>query len=378
MKKLISLISAFAVAAFGAVPVISAGEDGGYSFEYSVNDSGTAVITGGTGSGSVLNIPSQIDGLTVTEIGEQAFSGLGSLNTVILPDSITKIGDLAFTVCPNLETFIVDSGNQNFSSVGGSLFSGSQLVVYAGGSSAVLPDNVRSIRKGAFRGKSGLTSVSLPDTLLEIGDSAFSGCTSLTEIDIPDSVNYIGKSCFLSCTALEKATLGTDVIEIPDDCFYSCISLNTVSIPEGVVLIGSDAFYCCSNLTGVYIPQSVTSIGSNAIGRRYIRVGGSSENIPDFRITGEANSAVQNYAESYGINFTIGEIPLGDINGDYIVNSIDASAVLTDYAWVSTGRDSSFNGWKVRTADFNCDGIVNSIDASAVLTFYARNQADKN
>ena len=101
MKKLISLISAFAVAAFGAVPVISAGEDGGYSFEYSVNDSGTAVITGGTGSGSVLNIPSQIDGLTVTEIGEQAFSGLGSLNTVILPDSITKIGDLAFTVCPN-------------------------------------------------------------------------------------------------------------------------------------------------------------------------------------------------------------------------------------------------------------------------------------
>ena len=94
MKKLISLISAFAVAAFGAVPVISAGEDGGYSFEYSVNDSGTAVITGGTGSGSVLNIPSQIDGLTVTEIGEQAFSGLGSLSTVILPDSITKIGDL--------------------------------------------------------------------------------------------------------------------------------------------------------------------------------------------------------------------------------------------------------------------------------------------
>ena len=68
MKKLISLISAFAVAAFGAVPVISAGEDGGYSFEYSVNDSGTAVITGGTGSGSVLNIPAQIDGLTVTEI----------------------------------------------------------------------------------------------------------------------------------------------------------------------------------------------------------------------------------------------------------------------------------------------------------------------
>lgn len=254
MKKLISLISAFAVAAFGAVPVISAGEDGGYSFEYSVNDSGTAVITGGTGSGSVLNIPSQIDGLTVTEIGEQAFSGLGSLSTVILPDSITKIGDLAFTVCPNLETFIVDSGNQNFSSVGGSLFSGSQLVVYAGGSSAVLPDNVRSIRKGAFRGKSRLTSVSLPDTLLEIGDSAFSGCTSLTEIDIPDSVNYIGKSCFLSCTALEKATLGTDVIEIPDDCFYSCISLNTVSIPEGVVRIGSDAFYCCSNMTGVYIP----------------------------------------------------------------------------------------------------------------------------
>ena len=85
MKKLISLISAFAVAAFGAVPVISAGEDGGYSFEYSVNDSGTAVITGGTGSGSVLNIPAQIDGLTVTEIGEQAFSGLGSLSTVILP-----------------------------------------------------------------------------------------------------------------------------------------------------------------------------------------------------------------------------------------------------------------------------------------------------
>ena len=62
---------------------------------------------------------------------------------------------------------------------------------------------------------------------------------------------------------------------------------------------------------------------------------------------------------------------LGDVNADGAVNALDASLILTEYALIATGKDSSFSNEIKILADVNSDGSINALDASAVLTYYA-------
>lgn len=369
MKKFFAVLCSAAMLC-GTAPLTSVAEDSGLSLSYTLNEDGTVMLTGAVGSDSALVIPSVIDGKKVTSIKSHAFAGMNELKSVVIPASVTVIGDLAFTACPNLSLIYVEPENSVYKTVNGSLYKGSSLVVYAGENDAVLDSSTKSVAKGAFLGKENLTSAKLPESITEIGDFAFSGCTSLAEIDLPDSLTSLGKSCFLSCTSLHKATLGS-IEKIPEDCFLACTSLHTVDIPETVTAIESDAFFSCSELTGIYIPDSVAVIMDDAVGRQSDTLtADGKKNIPNFRITGEKGSAAQMYAEACGIYFTEGEIPLGDIDGNYIINSIDASAILTEYTNTSSDKPSSLHGWQFRAADYDGNGIINAIDASAVLTYY--------
>ena len=64
-------------------------------FTYTTNN-GTITITGYTGSGGAVTIPSTINGLPVTSIGDYAFYNCTSLTSVTIPNSVTSIGDEAF------------------------------------------------------------------------------------------------------------------------------------------------------------------------------------------------------------------------------------------------------------------------------------------
>ena len=371
MKKFFAVLCSAAMmlssASFAAYAEDTASES---SFSYELNKDGTVMITGTEADDSSLIIPSEIDGKKVTAVKTRAFAGMNELKSVIIPASVTSIGDLAFTACPNLSLIFVDPSNSVYKTVDRSLYKGDSLVVYAGENDAVLDSSTKSVAKGAFLGKENLTSVKLSEKITDIGDFAFSGCTALAEIDLPDSVTSLGKSCFLSCTSLHKATLGS-IEKIPEDCFLSCTSLHTVDIPETVTYISSEAFFSCSELTGIYIPESVKTIEGNSVGRQSDSIiTGGKENISNFRITGEKGSAAQKYAESYGIYFTVGEIPLGDIDGNYIINAVDASAILTEYVRAADDHTSALHGWQYRAADYDGNGIINAVDASAVLTIY--------
>lgn len=340
------------------------------TFSYEVNADGTATLTGASAGDSSLNIPSEIDGKKVTSIKSRAFAGMPELKSIIIPASVTSIGELAFTACPNLSLIYVEPANSVYKTVDRSLYKDSTLIVYAGENNAEISESTKAIAKGAFLGKENLVSVKLSESITDIGDFAFSGCTSLAEIALPDSVKALGKSCFLSCTSLHRATLGS-IEKIPEDCFLACTSLHTVDIPETVNYICSEAFFSCGELTGIYIPESVKTIEGNSIGRKSDSlITGGKDNIPNFRITGEKGSAAQKYAESCGISFTEGEIPLGDIDGNYVINAIDASAILSEYTNTSSDKPASLHGWQYRAADYDGNGIINAIDASAVLTLY--------
>ncbi len=134
--------------------------------------------------------------------------------------------------------------------------------------SVTIPNSVTSIGDGAFSGCSGLTSVTIPNSVTSIGEYAFSGCSGLTSVTIPNSVTGIERGAFNGCSSLNSVTIGNSVTSIGDYAFWGCSSLTSVTIPNSVTSIGNEAFDWCSGLTSLTIPNSVTSIGNDAF--RYI------------------------------------------------------------------------------------------------------------
>jgi hypothetical protein len=104
---------------------------------------------------------------------------------------------------------MVDSANQNYSSIGGVLFDKGQMKVIQypsakAGASYTIPNRVTSIGDGAFGQCINLTNVTIPNSVTSIGGWAFIYCTSLTNVTIPNSVTSIGEFAFSGCWRLTK------------------------------------------------------------------------------------------------------------------------------------------------------------------------------
>lgn len=145
----------------------------------------------------------------VVEISDFSFSMYGSLISVELPNSITKIGHSAFRECINL-------------------------------TSVTIPESTVSIDDFAFFGAIRLTSIELPNSISEIGNAAFRECIGLTSIEIPKSVTFIGAAAFLDCMGLSSVYyLADNPIEGNQDIFDENI-YNTVKL-----YVLDDAFSRC-------------------------------------------------------------------------------------------------------------------------------------
>ena len=162
-----------------------------------------------------------------------AFSDCSSLSNIVIPDSVTDIGDYVFFHCRSL-------------------------------SNIVIPDSVTDIGEGAFSDCRSLSNIVIPDSVTDIGKSAFSGCSSLSNIVIPDSVTDIGDDAFFHCSSLSNIVIPNSVTDIGDYAFSYCSSLSNIVIPDSVTDIGNFAFSRCCSLSEIVIPSSVTSIGKGA------------------------------------------------------------------------------------------------------------------
>lgn len=175
---------------------------------YRIND-GAAIIDGYTGSEKSLEIPSEIDGYPVTQIGWSAFSGCTSLTSITIPYGVVSIGWKAFFGCTSLTSITIP---EDVTSIGESAFESCTSLT-----SITIPESVTYLGWKAFSGCASLTSVTIPGSVTSIGSSAFSDCTSLTSITIPDSVTRIDSYAFSGCTGLELITILNPACEIYDD-----------------------------------------------------------------------------------------------------------------------------------------------------------------
>ena len=198
---------------------------------------------------------------SVTSIGEWAFSGCKSLTSLTIPDSVTSIGEWAFSGCASLSSMTVDRNNKVYRSENNCIIERKTNTLVAGCKNSVIPSSVTSIGDSAFRGCSSLTSITIPDSVTSIGNGAFSFCSSLTSIIIPESVKSIGALAFFKCSSLTSITIPDSVTSIGEYAFQCCKSLTSITIPDSVTNIGKCAFSNCSSLTSISIPASVTSIG---------------------------------------------------------------------------------------------------------------------
>lgn len=227
---------------------------------YTENHDGSGiVITGYKGTQTAFQIPEEIEGKPVTEIGDEAFAE-SELEKVGLPEGVTFIGTRAFFNCQKL----------NF--IG-------------------LPDSLKEIGEAAFGQTYGLTEVWFPEKLKAIGYMAFAE-SALASVCIPEYVEEISAGAFalaktseLEAFEVDKNnqnfksvdgvlytkngrilssfprgkkgtyTIPTNVEEIADMSFVHCTEIDSLKIPESVKKIGKNAFFDCSSLDSISIAE---------------------------------------------------------------------------------------------------------------------------
>lgn len=136
-----------------------------------------------------INIPEG-----VTDIGYGAFYHCDDLVEVTIPQTVTDIEPYAFAHTPWLSSWEHETG-EDFLIVGDGI-----LLAYRGSSSKItIPDGVKKIAAGCFRGHTGIVSVTIPDSVTEIGEEAFYGCTNLYSVQGADGVVKIADRAFAGC-----------------------------------------------------------------------------------------------------------------------------------------------------------------------------------
>ena len=150
--------------------------------------------------------------------------GKTSLQKILLPNTLTEIGNYAFQECTGLLEIVV-------------------------------PNSVTAIGEGAFKGCTNMLKATLSNSITKIDNTVFYRCYGLTSFTIPGSVTQIGSSSFYLCTNLAAIVIPNSVKSIGDHAFEGCGWMTDVKIGKSVEVIGTEAFKDCISLKNLSVNQ---------------------------------------------------------------------------------------------------------------------------
>ncbi|MDO4548568.1 MAG: leucine-rich repeat protein [Clostridia bacterium] len=214
-------------------------------------ENGEIIITGFLGGTWAAEIPSTIAGLPVTQIDDYAFYGDGILDELTIPDSVTTIGDYAFS-----ESIIsnVDMGS-GVTLMGEMAFADCKSL-----NGITLSGGITDIPQGAFYGCTALMEIAIPEGVVTLGDSALSGCSYLDSLEIPSTLLAIGANALSGCERLESLNL-KNVVSIGERAFKGCESVSSVSVNAGNsnFAVENNVLMNATETTVIYYPSGLSS-----------------------------------------------------------------------------------------------------------------------
>ncbi len=271
----------------------------------------------------------------ITSIKESAFSGVTTLTSLTLANSLEHIGKLAFGYCENLITLslikniTIDekafAGCKKLSTIN-NIECMKNFAPYVFANTAIesleLEDVV--ICESAFAGIDALKEITIK-TNKELGKRAFANCTNLETINV--DAPTIGEEAFNNCTKLNNVIL-TNVLEINKAAFKGCSSLSSVT-SNTTTKINDYAFCDCSNLSDINF-ANVEEIGAYAFSSTDSKITNLLTNIS----FGDALKIINEYAFANCKNLTTVNIGsnvehLGSFSFTYCTN-------LTSFVTTST------------------------------------------
>ncbi len=266
--------------------------DDGYG--YWIKEDDTVSITYYNGTDTEYLIPSEIDGLPVSDIAPEAFKNC-NVTSVTIPEGVKLIGSQSFMTCSFLTSVTILEG---VTVIGAWAFSGCEKLEYVS-----IPASMDSICDFAFLGCKSLTHLKIPEGVTEIDYGAFADCTSLSSLILPKSVTTIEEEAFSGCTSL--------TLSVYKDS-YAHKYAETNSIPY--VLIGGDA-----TLGDVNGDGSVDATDASDI------LVASTE-----KAVGHENALTEAQQKA------------ADVNKDGQFDAVDASYILIYSTRKGTGQESAF------------------------------------
>lgn len=202
---------------------------------------------------------------SLTKIGDQNFSSILAPK-IEIPESVTEIGNMVFNTCPNLTELVFHEGLE---SIGSASFMSCPLL-----KSVVLPESLKIMRYSFSNCTLENMTVGGEGAVLDGGN-----------LNIPTCENVIIRggtiATGLKYVNIKKLTLGSKVEFSGDSNFYGNNNLTSVVIGDGITQVPSYCFTGCTSLSAIEISSSVKTIGTNAF---------AGANSPTIKINQKENS----------------------------------------------------------------------------------------
>ncbi|MDE7094213.1 MAG: leucine-rich repeat protein, partial [Oscillospiraceae bacterium] len=308
-------------------------------WQYKLNATGITITACDRDVTGEITVPNEIDGKTVTAIGEHTFYGCTRISGITLPDTVQEIGKQAFYQCMSLE-------------------------------SVNIPDGVPAIEDETFLMCRELKAIELPSSVTSIGVRAFTECQNLIKVQLPEDVASIGAEAFMQCSSLEEINIPHPVTEIAENTFLGCTSLKKMTLFGNVHKIGKCAFLLC-NLETLLIDDYNCEIDES-----FATMSGSRDTV----FIGYTGSTTQEFAETYGYEFQPLETQpqpdpdpteTTDVREDIVFGDADGNGELDILDIIVINKailgQKSLTKSQAVLADVDESGIVDTIDSLNIM-----------